>query len=227
MVRRFLRCCIAMAFSCDIAQAHLGLENDTEVRIYADGMKIVVRTSVAFAWTILGERAPMSSDEDGKLIAKPLLSQAAPGLWEVAAGDKKMTPKSSDCVFEPYNDVAFVLNYERPVGWPLLFTARFFPLPGPLETGTIKVFDQTASRFMRGVEPVASKVIDGENPSLSVPMIPAAEASKAMESPAVSHDSPKELPQGSPAPGIPYILLLSALPLVALGLFLAGRKTKS
>ena len=34
------------------AKAHLGNENNAEVRIPSDSMRVVIRTSILFAWTL-------------------------------------------------------------------------------------------------------------------------------------------------------------------------------
>lgn len=149
------------------AGAHLGNENNTEVRVYADKLRVVLRTSIPFAWKVLGEGAPALADEAGQAIAKPLLIAAAPDLIRVTAGGKPLTPTQVDCMFEVGNDVAFVLNFERPVEWPVVVMARFFERFSSLDTGTITVFDYTASRFTRDPEPIAQQVIDARSPSLS------------------------------------------------------------
>lgn len=94
--------------------AHLGNENNTEVRVYSDKLRVVLRTSIPFAWNVLGEGAPAVADEAGQVIAKPLLIAAAPGLISVTAGGKPLTASQVDCMFEVEKDVAFILNFERP-----------------------------------------------------------------------------------------------------------------
>lgn len=149
------------------AEGHLGNENNTEVRVYSDTMRVVIRTSIPFAWTLLGERAPVMADEAGQAMVRPLLIGLAPGLLAVTAAGKPMTPTKVDCVFEVEKDVAFVLNFDRPAAWPVLVEARFFDRFSSLDTGTISVFDYTASRFSRDLEPIAKGVIDQRRPSLS------------------------------------------------------------
>lgn len=149
------------------AKAHLGNENNTEVRIYSDSMRVVVRTSVRFAWTLLGEDAPAIADEAGQAIARPQLIALAPDLLTVTAGGKTLVPTKVDCVFEVEKDVAFVVNFERPAEWPVVIVANFFDRFSSLDTGTISVFDHTASRFSGDLEPLARAVIDQRSPSLS------------------------------------------------------------
>lgn len=149
------------------AEAHLGNENNTEVRIYSDSMRVVIRTSVRFAWTLLGENAPALADEAGQAIVRPQLIAAAPELISVTAGGKALVPTQVDCVFEVEKDVAFVLNFDRPAAWPVVVVAKFFDRFSSLDTGTIRVFDYTASRFSRDLEPIAQAVIDPRSPSLS------------------------------------------------------------
>mgnify|MGYP000172649928 CR=1 FL=1 len=178
------------------AEAHLGTENNTEVRVYSDNMRVVLRTSIPFAWSLLGESAPVMADEAGQAIAKPLLVAAAPGLISVSAGGKPMAAVHADCVFEIENDVAFILNFKRPAEWPVVVKAEFFNRQN-LETGKIVVFDYTASRFSRDMEPVAQKSIDHANPSLTFTLA-APVAAPAVPEPVVV----KVVAPASPAGGI-------------------------
>lgn len=147
------------------SQAHLGNENETEVRVYADRMQVVVRTSIPFAWTVLGTQAPTLADERGRHVARPLLIAAASGLFDVTAGGKPITATKTDCLFEVENDLAFVLTYDRPVVWPVVLNATFFPLLSNLDSGTIRVFDFTASPFDSDLKPLAEGVLHQGNPS--------------------------------------------------------------
>lgn len=181
---------LLLLFAAGSAEAHLGYENETEVRIHAERIRVVARTSYKFAATILGDRAPAAFDAGGQEAAKPLLVEAAPGLFDFNAGGVAMKATSADCVFEPHDRVAFVLNYERPQAWPLVITARFFPRLASLESGSIQVFDQTDKPFGREVQPIASKRITSDSPTLKldsldrrvatapVPVAPMAEARK-------------------------------------------------
>lgn len=155
------------------AEAHLGNENNTEVRIYSDSMRVVIRTSVLFAWTLLGDNAPALADEAGQAIVRPRLIAAAPELISVTAGGKALVPTQVDCVFEVEKDVAFVLNFDRPAAWPVVVEAKFFDRFSSLDTGTIRVFDYTASRFSRVLEPIAQAVIDQRSPALSFSLVAA------------------------------------------------------
>lgn len=176
MQRLFLL--LLIAASAISAEAHLGNENNTEIRVYADSMRVVLRTSIPLAWTLLGEKAPAMADEAGQAVAKPLLIAAAPGLITVTAAGKPMAPTQVDCLFEVQNDVAFILNFKRPAEWPVVVKIEFFNRLGNLDTGTIAVFDYTASRFARDVEPLAQKTIDRSNPSLSFTLEPPPAAAK-------------------------------------------------
>lgn len=156
------------------ASAHTGFENQTEVRIYQDRMEMIVRTSYSLAWRILGERAPATIDEAGQALARPLLAAEAPRLFDVSSGGAAMHPKSTDCIFELNQDVAFKLAFERPAAWPLVLKARFFNQLGPLDSGTISVFDQSAAHHKRDIEPIAGKVLMAGDPALSVTPAPVA-----------------------------------------------------
>jgi hypothetical protein len=169
-----MRVLFAAAFllaSACIAGAHLGNENTTNIRVDADSMRLVLRTSVPFAWSLLSENAPAIADEAGQAAAKPGLLAAAPALVTVTAAGKPMNPTQVDCVFELPDDVAFIFNFKRPAGWPVEVKMEFFDRLGSLETGTIAVFDYTASRFARDVEPFARKTLDRNHPSFSFALV--------------------------------------------------------
>lgn len=153
------------------ARAHLGNENTTNIRVDADSMRLVLRTSVPFAWSLLGENAPAIADEAGQAAAKPGLLAEAPALVTVTAAGKPMNPTQMDCVFELPDDVAFIFNFKRPAGWPVEVKMEFFDRLGSLETGTIAVSDYTASRFARDVEPFARKTLDRNHPSFSFALV--------------------------------------------------------
>lgn len=183
------------------AAGHIGFENDTEVRVFSDTMRVVVRTSVPFAWSLLADQAPVRGDEAGQAAAKPLLVEAAKELMTISADGRLLTPASTDCIFDVQNDVSFILNFERPADWPVTITAKFFPRFGNLETGTIAVYDYTASRFSRNLEPVAHKVIDPNDPSLSFSLgftkpvtkpIPPTAGKNAMPEKKVARETPEK-----------------------------------
>lgn len=171
------------------AGAHTGFESSTEVRIFSNRMRIVVRTSYALAWRILGDKAPMGSDEAAQAVAKPLLSEAAPGLLDVTAAGLAMTPTQTNCQFELNKDVAFVLTYDRPSQWPLAVKVRFLNILGPLDSGTISVFDQSNGNPSGDVEPIAGKVLFANDPSLSFTIAPAVPA-PAVAAPVASNSPP-------------------------------------
>ncbi len=159
--------CLPALLLTGVAGAHGGFENETEVRVESDRMRVVIRTSRPFAWKILGDKAPRTADEAGQALAKPLLTAAAPGLFQVTAAGKPRSPTKADSLFEIDDHVAFVLQFERPAEWPVTVEAKFFPLFGELDSGTIAVFDQTTSRFSRDIEPLMRKTIDANDPAVS------------------------------------------------------------
>ncbi len=165
-----------LAFSYKAA-AHLGNENNTEIRVYADSMRLVLRTSIPFAWSLLGENAPAMADGAGQAVARSGLVDAAPALVSVTSAGSLMSPTQVDCLFEVPDDVAFIFNFKRPSDWPVEVKMEFFDRLGGLEIGTIAVFDYTASRFARDVEPFAQRVVDRNHPALSFtlehPIVPA------------------------------------------------------
>lgn len=204
-------------------RAHAGFENQTEVRIYQNRMEMVVRTSFALAWKILGERAPATADDAGRAIARRLLVEEASDLFEVTAGGVALVPKAADSVFELNSDVAFKLTYERPAVWPLVLRAQFFRLLGPLDSGSISVFDQTLVPYQHDTDPVAGKVIHASDPLFSFTPAPVVVAA-----------TPAVLSVGEPPPfgryfllGIHHILLGYDHLLFLLALLLGCRSLKA
>jgi hypothetical protein len=195
-----------------VAEGHVGNENNTEVRVYSDTMRVVIRTSIRFAWTLLGESAPAIADEAGQATIRPLLVEMAPGLISVTAGGKPMVPNKVDCVFEAEKDVAFVLNFERPAAWPVVVEARFFDRFSSLDSGRISVFDYTASRFSRDLEPIADGVIDQRGPSLSFTL-----AATVSPAPVAEAVAPTPASAARPAAGISSRVLAMVVSLVAAG----------
>lgn len=214
-MRRFILITLALLGS-GVACAHVGSENNTDVRIYADGMRVVIRTSIPFAWNVLGAAAPAAADEAGQAIAKPLLTAAAPGLVTITAGGKQLMPTATDAMFEVHDDVAFILNYPRPTEWPVVVKAMFMDRLTNLDTGTVSVFDHTTSRFSRDLEPLASKVIDSRDPSIGFTLAVIAPPAPALPAP-VS-------PAATPSPVLAVPLILSAAGVVA---FLAWRRWRA
>lgn len=161
---RFILLFFAMS---GISYAHLGFENDTEIRVFPDRMRVVIRTSIPFAQALLGAGAPLLTNESGQAAAKLLLEKSAAELISITSGGNPTLPLDTDCLFEVQDDVAFILTFPRPSVWPVVVKAEFFSRFGNLETGTMAAFDCTASRFSREVEPFQKKIIDPRNPSLT------------------------------------------------------------
>jgi hydrogenase/urease accessory protein HupE len=156
---RFVFLLLVVSLLAGKAAAHTGFENTTEIRVFPDRMRMVVRISYAFAWKMLGERAPATMDAAGQALAQPLLLERASGFFDLSAGGVPLAHKTSKCLFELNDDVAFVLTYDRPKAWPLVAEARFFHLLGSLDSGTISVFDESTGRPDADIEPVAGKVL--------------------------------------------------------------------
>ncbi|MES2439512.1 MAG: hypothetical protein V4584_10615 [Verrucomicrobiota bacterium] len=205
------------------ARAHVGFENNTEIRVYPDSMRVVVRTSVPFAQVLLGNGAPAMADETGQAAAKPLLAKAAADLVSITAGGKRMAPVRTECLFEVQNDVAFILDFPRPEEWPVVVKAEFFPLFGNLETGTMAAFDSTASRFSRDVEPLVSRVIDPRNASISFSPGAPAIAETPVESAGTPLPAMKNAPGGRAKTAAVFLFLMAA---GVIG-FLARRRWRS
>ncbi len=207
------------------ALAHGGYESETEVRLFPDRMRIVTRTSLPFAWRILGDRAPATSDEAGQAAAKPLLAAAAATLFEVTAGGTPLTPVKTGCVFEVHDlhdHAAFTLDFARPAAWPVMVKATFFPLLGELDTGTIAVFDHIAAPLQRDNEPLLKRSISLQSPSFTFDTGPPKEASPA--APPASAPAAPAPAAAPPAPSMRRWLLLSVGLAAAALLLLAMRR---
>ncbi len=189
MFRVIIRWIHLLAFfaGCGSVSAHTGFESETDVRIYADRVDIICRTTFAFGWKLLGERAPADVGEEGQAVAGPLLAEKAPGLFEVTAAGNVLKPTKVDCQFELDQHVVFLLTYDRPSAWPMVLRARFFDFLDPLSDGKIKVFDQTDDPDRRDIEPFAGKIIYRADPVFSFnpspAVIRAVESSEAAAAP--------------------------------------------
>ena len=64
------------------ASAHLGHGSEIEVRVFDDKIRIVLRTAVINAWSLMGEAAPQNFDEPGQVAAIPQLRNLAPDLLQ-------------------------------------------------------------------------------------------------------------------------------------------------
>lgn len=162
--------------------AHLGHDNRVDVRVFKDRMRLVFRTSLPYAWSVLGDRAPVMADDAGKAVAAPLLAAVSPSLFTVMQGGEAMTPVKADGLFEPDDHVAFVLNFKRPDHWPVTVEANFFPPDEQLDATTIAVFDQTTSPFATDRVPVLNQAIEVRNPVVSFSLT---EARSQSETPTV------------------------------------------
>lgn len=176
MFRVIIRWIQVFAFlaGCGSVSAHTGFESETDVRIYAERVDVIFRTTFAFGWKLLGERAPADVGEAGQAVAGPLLAEKAPGLFEVTAAGNVLKPKKVDCKFELDQHVVLILTYDRPSAWPMVLRAKFFDILDPLSDGKIKVFDQTADPDRRDMEPFAGKIIYRADPVFSINLTPPA-----------------------------------------------------
>lgn len=140
------------------ALAHDGLENETEVRVLKDRIEVTVRSSLLFAWKLLGKDAPRDAGEASREKAKPRLKELAAGLVGMSTGGKPLTLRSAGCVFELDEHAAFTLVYEMPAGSPeIQFKAAFFKTLGGLEEGSFRLIDLTQDPLKRDAEPLARK----------------------------------------------------------------------
>ncbi len=140
------------------AMAHDGLENETEIRVRKDRIEITLRTSMLFAWKLLGEKAPADAGQASQERARPLLKEKAPGLVSLKAGDQALKPRRVDCVFELDEHAAFLFVYDMPPGDPQIrFRAAFFELLGGVDEGAFRLIDLTRDAATRDAEPLARK----------------------------------------------------------------------
>jgi hypothetical protein len=167
MLRFFSWIVLLLAAWIGQAAAHSGHGSTADVHVYAENMKVVIRTSISLAWARLGDRAPAKADEEGRKTALPWLISAAPSLIQVTAGGEPLLHSSADCMFEVDDHVAFVLVYERPQKWPVELDAGYVRTLGELDTTTISVFDRTASRFARDLRPLLEKTVSSANSRVS------------------------------------------------------------
>ncbi|GAA5125818.1 hypothetical protein JIN84_14695 [Luteolibacter yonseiensis] len=173
----------------NFARAHVGFENDTEIRVFPDNMRVVVRTSIPFAQALLGNGIPPITDEAGQAAAKALLEQSPTHLISIIAGGDPLLPDQVECLSEVQDDIAFILTYPRPRIWPVSVKAEFFPRFGNLESGAMAVFDCTASRFNRDAEPLEKKTVDARDPSLTFSLAPVDHTMKPKEVPAPASEA--------------------------------------
>jgi hypothetical protein len=211
---------LAIVLATGLARAHGGYENETEVRLYPDRMRIVTRASLPFAWRVLGDRAPRTTDEVGQAAAKPLLAAAAASLFEVTAGGKTLAPAKTDCVFEVHDlhdHAAFVLYFSPPAESPVTVKATFFPLLGELDHGTISVFDHTTSPHQRDIEPQIKRGVSLQEPSVSFnPTLPKQTDPATPIAPTPAPPLPAPAATTTPARAFPLPIA------VAIGLLIVG-----
>lgn len=149
---------LLLLLSGSAVRAHDGLENETEIRVRKDRIEITLRTSILFAWKLLGERAPADAGQASQEKVRPLLKDKAAGLVSLAVGDRRLAPRRADCVFELDEHAAFVLVYDMPPDEPeIRFRARFFELLGGADEGTFRLIDLTRDAATRDAEPLVRK----------------------------------------------------------------------
>ncbi|RYD49278.1 MAG: hypothetical protein EOP85_01925 [Verrucomicrobiaceae bacterium] len=147
--------------------AHVGLENTTDIRLHADRMEIVTRTSPMLAWALLGPDAPAGYDAAGQEAALPLLRQQAARLLDVMAAEQQMVPLKTDCQFEVEDDIAFTLVFPRPTTWPVTIRTGFTHLLGEMDRGTVSFYDHTEAGYRRDIDPTAVRSISRRHPKAS------------------------------------------------------------
>ena len=139
-------------------RAHDGLETETEIRVRKDRIEITVRSSLVFAWKLLGERAPSDTSEASLEKARAELKKDAGKLVEMTAAGTPLKPRSVDCLFELEQHAAFLYVFETPPGNPeIAFKACFLKTVSDMEEGTFRLIDLTRDPRRRDVEPLASK----------------------------------------------------------------------
>ena len=141
-----------------ICRAHDGLETETEIRVRKDRIEITVRSSLVFAWKLLGEKAPADTGEASLGKAREELKKDAGKLVEMTAAGTPLKPRSVDCLFELEQHAAFLYVFETPPGNPeIAFKACFLKTVSDMEEGTFRLIDLTRDPRRRDVEPLARK----------------------------------------------------------------------
>ncbi|OYV05185.1 MAG: hypothetical protein CFE26_12930 [Verrucomicrobiales bacterium VVV1] len=134
---RILIHCLVMLCCLGVAMGHVGFENTTEIRIQPERMRVVVRMAVALTW-----------------------------LLKVTAGGEVLPLQMSEAGFNDEGAAEFTLDYDRPAKGPVRVEALFFKVMGPLDSGTISVFDESLRPASEGDEPMKGKVIVSADPAL-------------------------------------------------------------
>ncbi len=155
---RFLLSGLLVLLPWSAVRAHDGLENETEIRVRKDRIDITLRTSMLFAWKLLGDKAPADAGQASQEKVRPLLKEKAAGLVSLTVGDRILQPRRTDCVFELDEHAAFLLVYDMPPDEPeIRFRARFFELLGGVDEGSFRLIDLTRDAATRDAEPLARK----------------------------------------------------------------------
>lgn len=154
-------CCLG------VAMGHVGFENSTEIRVQPERMQVQVRMAVVLTWKLMGERAPKFDDEESRQQMLQLLFDESPNLLKVTAGGEVMPIQMAEAGFNSEGDAEFTLSYERPSSWPVKVEALFFKIMSPLDSGTIRVFDESLRPATDEDAPIVGKVIVTADPSVS------------------------------------------------------------
>jgi hydrogenase/urease accessory protein HupE len=164
--RSLIRWAVAV-WAVGVAMGHVGFENSTEIRVQRDQMQIVVKVALNLTWKLLGDGAPQFDDEQAMAEMMPLLTAQAEGLLEVTDGGEVMLLREKEVASDAEGAVDFTLSYDRPLKWPVKVKANFFKVLGPLDSGTMSAFDETAGPVSDDAEPIAGRVIVTDDPALS------------------------------------------------------------
>ena len=149
-----------------VAMGHVGFENSTEIRLQRGQMQIVVKTAMNLTWKLLGDKAPQFDDEQAKAEMMPLLQAQAGGLLEVLDCGKPLPLREKEVTYDQDGAVDFILTYDSPKVWPLKVKALYFRVLGPLDSGTMTLFNESDGPLPDDAEPVMGKVIVKEDPGL-------------------------------------------------------------
>lgn len=149
-----------------VAMGHVGFENSTEIRLQRGQMQIVVKTAMNLTWKLLGDQAPQFDDEQARAEMMPLLEGLAEGLLEVQDGGKPLPLREKEVTYDQDGAVDFILSYDMPRVWPLEVKALYFRVLGPLDSGTITLFDESGGPLPEDAEPLKGKVIVKDDPGL-------------------------------------------------------------
>ncbi len=165
--------CVVACWTLGVAMGHVGFENTTEIRVQRNQMQIEVKAALNLTWKFLGDQAPKFDDEQSRAEILPVLEAHAERLLKVTDGGAVMPLREKSVAYNQDGAVDFILTYDRPSVWPVEVKALFFEVLGPLDSGTMTVFDESGGPLPEGAEPLKGRVIVKDQPGLGFSLVAA------------------------------------------------------